>query len=204
MTLASIFSLFGAMMALAIVPDASVLAVVARSVASGLWHGVVVVLGIIAGDVIFILLAIYGLSALSGVLGDLFVFVKYAGAAYLIYLGVLILRSQSSAFKVEDVQAASWISSFLSGLFLTLSDAKAILFYMSFLPAFLDLSAASFVDIVIVISLAGLTIGFTKLGYAYFALKGEGVFLKLNSFVSPSLIAGVVLIGVGIYLAVRS
>lgn len=88
MTLSSITGLFGAMIALAILPSPSVFALVARSIASGFLYGMVTVIGILVGDFVFIILAIYGLAAIAKTMDSLFVLVKYLGGTYLIWLGI--------------------------------------------------------------------------------------------------------------------
>ena len=159
MTFSSIAALLGAMIILALLPSPSVFAVVARSIASGFSHGLMTVIGIVVGDFVFIILAIYGLSALAETMDSLFVLVKYLGSAYLIWLGIELARSQSKTVKVEGIKESSWLSNFLTGLSITLADQKAIIFYLSFFPAFLDLSSVSIVDTAIIMAIAALAVG---------------------------------------------
>ncbi len=65
MSIISFFALAGAMLLLAIIPGPGVYAVVARALASGFKHSVIVILGIVMGDLIFLLSAIYGLAAVA-------------------------------------------------------------------------------------------------------------------------------------------
>ena len=65
MTVQRLISLFFAMVLLAALPSTSVLTVVARSLSAGFWHGSVTALGIVAGDIVFILFAVYGLAVLA-------------------------------------------------------------------------------------------------------------------------------------------
>ena len=75
MTLVSILALAGAMFLLAATPGPGVFATVARSLASGFGHATVVVAGIVTGDLVFLLLAIYGLASFAELLGDFFLFI---------------------------------------------------------------------------------------------------------------------------------
>ena len=195
--LSSMVALFGAMMVLAIVPDASVIAVVGRSMASGYTHGLVTVIGILVGDLVFLMLAIYGLSAIAETMGDLFVVVKYLGGAYLIWFGIGLWRARSTTVEVEEIQEISWVSNFLCGLTITLGDPKAILFYLSFLPAFLDVTRVSFQDIGIIMVLAAISVGGTKLGYAYMADKARLLFESSQAKTKVNVTAGSVMIGTG-------
>lgn len=166
MTLSSMAALFGAMIVLAAVPSVSVLAVSARSVSSGFVHGAMTALGVVAGDLIFILLAMFGLALLVEALGDWFVWVKYLGGVYLVWLGVSFLRSSGENTEVRDPRDASRLSSFMTGLLVTLGDQKAVLFYLGFLPAFVDLDGYSYVDVGVVAAIAVVAVGGVKLGYA--------------------------------------
>lgn len=204
MTLGSIFALFSTMVVLAMIPGPSVFAVVARSLSSGFTQGLITVFGIVVGDFIFIILAIYGLSAIAETLGSLFVLVKYLGGAYLIWLGIQLWRARSQFSELTEVEESSWFSNFLTGLFITLADHKAIFFYMSFFPAFLDLSQVTIFDVGIVLLLAAIAVGGSKLGYAYLANKARFLFKSSRAKRIINMMAGTVMIATGIFLIVKN
>lgn len=175
-TLAGVASMFAAMAVLAAIPGVSVATVSARAAASGFRHGVIATLGVVAGDILFILIAMSGLILLAETMGDLFALVKLLGGGYLVWLGVSLLRSSGALGAAAGrADGASALSSFLAGAAITLGDQKAILFYFGFLPAFVDLSAASWVDAGVVIVTAGVAVGGVKIGYAYMADRGRGL-----------------------------
>ncbi|TVQ24337.1 MAG: LysE family translocator [Leptolyngbya sp. DLM2.Bin15] len=198
-TLGNVFALFGAMVVLALIPSVSVLAVSTRSATSGLIHGALTALGIVLGDIIFILIAILGLSLLIEAIGPFFVLIKYLGAAYLMVIGVQLCRAKPASLEVGEMIPSSHLSSFLTGLLITLADQKAIFFYLGFFPAFLDLSKVSYLDAGIIIATAILSVGGVKLGYAILADRAR---LLVSAKVRRSLnwLAGIVLIAVGIFL----
>jgi threonine/homoserine/homoserine lactone efflux protein len=169
MTFSSIVALFSAMVVLASIPSVSVLAVSTRSATSGFIHGVFTTIGIVLGDIIFIIIAIWGLSFLAETMGSLFVLIKYFGGAYLILLGIGLCRSKSKDVETEEVIESSLLSSFLTGLSITLADQKATLFYLGFFPAFLDISKISYFDTGIIIAITIVAVGGVKLGYAFMA-----------------------------------
>ena len=181
MTFGSSVTLFGAMVVLALVPSISVLAVTTRSAASGFIHGVSTTAGIVVGDVFFIILAIFGLSVLADTLGSLFVLVKYLGGTYLIWLGITLWRSRPKAVEEDGVTESSLLSSFLAGLFITLGDQKAILFYLVFFPAFVDLSTLSYLDAGIIILIAIIAVGGVKLAYAFMADRARLLFKRSDA-----------------------
>ena len=94
MTFTTIVALFSAMVVLASIPSVSVLTVSTRAATSGLIHGVFTTVGIVVGDIIFIIIAIWGLSRLAGTMGGLFVLVKYLGGAYLMVLGIGLSKTK--------------------------------------------------------------------------------------------------------------
>lgn len=200
MTFGNAAALFGVMAVLAAIPSVSVLIVTVRSAASGFLHGVFAALGIVAGDIFYVAVAIFGLSVLADKMGDLFVLVKYLGGAYLVWLGIALLRSKPKTVEAGEA-GESLLSSFLTGLFITLGDQKAILFYLGFFPAFLDMSTISWLDAGIIVAITVVSVGGVKLGYAYMAdragaLAGSGFGRGMNR------VAGSIVIAVGMFLIV--
>lgn len=84
MTWLGAVTLFLIMLTLAALPSASVALVVTRSATAGFANGVAVALGIVVGDLLFVALAILGLSLLAETMGAFFAILKYLGGAYLI------------------------------------------------------------------------------------------------------------------------
>jgi threonine/homoserine/homoserine lactone efflux protein len=203
MTFSSIVALFSAMLVLASLPSVSVLAVTTRSATSGFIHGVFTTIGIVLGDIIFIIIAIWGLSFLAETMGSLFVLIKYLGGAYLILLGIGLCRSKSKDVQTEEVIETSLLSSFLTGLFITVGDQKATLFYLGFFPAFLDLSKISYLDTGIIIAITTVAVGGVKLGYAFMADRAR---LLISSRIRKgiNITAGCVMIAVGVFLVTKA
>ena len=134
MTYSSTAFLLFAMAVLAAIPGVSVLTVSARSAAYGFTHGAFTALGIVIGDILFILLAIFGLAFLAESMGHLFVWLKYLGGVYLIWLGITLWKPGAKIHAPENNTKSSLLSSFFTGLLITLADQKAIFFYLGFFP----------------------------------------------------------------------
>jgi threonine/homoserine/homoserine lactone efflux protein len=196
----SVIALFTAMLVLAFVPGLSVLVVSARSAASGFIHGVFATLGIVTGDIVYIVLAIYGLTVMVDLMGNYFVLVKYLGGAYLIWLGVVLWRKKSENPIIEGNTEASLLSSYMTGLLVTLSDQKAILFYLGFFPAFVDLSTLTYVDTGIIILIAALAVGSAKLVYALMASRAGMLTNSSRARKGLDVAAASVMICVGFFL----
>ncbi|OUC12026.1 MAG: hypothetical protein B0A82_24555 [Alkalinema sp. CACIAM 70d] len=201
-TLNSGVALFSAMTLLAALPSVSVLAVVTRSTSLGLLHGICTSVGIVVGDVVFIIIAIFGLALIVTTLGSFFFLIKYFGGAYLIWLGIQLAQAKSTQTGPETVDKASLFSSFLAGLLITLADQKAVLFYLGFFPAFINLATISYLDTAIIITIAILAVGGVKVIYACIADRFNRLIhhqfrQQLNT------IAGIVLIAVGVFLIIK-
>jgi threonine/homoserine/homoserine lactone efflux protein len=203
MTLTSTFTLFIAMLVVAIIPGPGVFAVVSRSMASGFFHGVVTAMGIVCGDYVFIILSIYGLSTVAQSMGELFIVVRYCGAAYLCWLGITLLRNSTRSIEVQSIKELSWSSNFFAGFLTTLANPKAILFYASLFPAFVDVTSVTMLDLAIVMFVITIAVLGVMVTYAYLTTRASQLFqsAKANRILNMS--AGSVMLGCGLLLALR-
>ena len=203
MSLTTFIALFISMVVLALIPGPGVLTVTARSASAGLRHGLSTTAGIVTGDFVFITLALLGLATLSSVLGELFFIIKYIGAAYLIWLGVSLLASTPSSNAGGVINRPKHTASFAAGLITTLSNPKAILFYLSFFPAFLDLSHIAISDAALLYVITTVSVGGVMFGYAYIACKAKSIYSNSGKVRILRFGSGSMLVGSGIYVAVR-
>jgi len=205
MSLVEILALFAAMAALALVPSTSVALVVARTSSAGFSHGSAVAAGIVAGDLVFVFLAVLGMAALAEVVGSFFLILRYLAGAYLIWFGISLMRSEVSLSVGDSGRSASKLSaSFLSGLLLTLGDVKAIFFYASLFPAFVDLATITALDIAIIAVITVVAVGGVKLGYAYFAGFVVSFAINHRAERAVKVTAGSFMVGAGSYLIARA
>ncbi|MBW4575609.1 MAG: LysE family translocator [Aphanothece sp. CMT-3BRIN-NPC111] len=203
MTFSSIVALFSAMIVLASIPSVSVFTVSTISAISGFIHGVFTTIGIVVGDIIFIIIAIWGLSFLAETMGNLFVLIKYLGGAYLMLLGIGLCRSKSKNVETEEVVKSSLVSSFLTGLLITLGDQKATLFYLGFFPAFVDIYKISYFDTGIIIAITIVAVGGVKIGYAFMAHRAR-LLISFKIRKRINIAAGCVMLAVGIFLITKA
>ena len=196
-------TLFTTMFVLACIPGVSVLTVTARSAAHGFRNGVMTTAGIVLGDIVYILIAVYGLSILADTLGDRFLLVKYLGAGYLLWLGVGLWRSVADRDKVENSRNTTSLASFLAGLAITLADQKAILFYLGFFPSLINLTVITGADTMLIIAIASLAVGSAKLLYAHLAVRGSTLSSGAGFERGIRAAAGGLLIAVAIYILLR-
>ena len=131
----------GASLALLIVPGPAVVYIVTRSLDQGRRAGIVSTLGIEAGTLVHALAAAVGLSALIASSATAFTIVKYAGAAYLIYLGVRKLLQREP--PDEDAPPSPSSRLFLEGVVVQVLNPKVAIFFLAFLPQFVDPSGGA-------------------------------------------------------------
>ena len=175
LSLGGVAALFLAMALLAAAPSVSVLLVSTRAVTGGFRQGAYAAAGVVAGDVVFILLAVFGLVLIAEALGSAAFLLQVAGGLYLLALAAHIWRARALPAPAPGQETGSGVSSFVSGLLVTLGDQKAILFYLGFLPAFVDLQTLRFVDALAIIAVAMVAVGGVKLGYAWGACRAGRV-----------------------------
>ncbi len=200
MTIFSILGLAAAMFLLAITPGPGVFATVSKALSSGFNHAVPVVIGIVVGDLIFLLFAIYGLSLIAETFSELFTIIKYIGGGYLIFLGIKLWFSTPSKTDIAELKPQSKKFSFLGGLSITLGNPKVILFYLGFLPTFVDLKTLSNTDIALVAFVVSLVLGSVMLFYAFTASRARQLFKSESAQNKMNKTAGSVMIGTGAIL----
>jgi threonine/homoserine/homoserine lactone efflux protein len=123
---------------LAVTPGPGVLYIVARTLAQGRAAGLVSVAGVALGNFGNALGAAVGLAALFAVSSLAFMIVKYAGAAYLVYLGLRALRRPIAPDEAARFEAPRLGRIFRDGVLVALLNPKTALFFAAFLPQFID------------------------------------------------------------------
>lgn len=206
MSAIEIISLFGIMFVLAAIPSTSVALVVTRSATLGVRNGIAVTAGIVLGDLVFIMLAILGLSIIAETMGTLFMVIKYLGALYLLWFGFSLLTTQTkTAISVNKAtEKGSLIASFLAGFFLTLGDVKAIIFYVSLFPTFIDLAELQTAEILMIMFITVASVGSVKFLYALSAVKVANFARELKFESVARKTAGGLMVGAGTYLIVKT
>ncbi|MBG3875783.1 LysE family translocator, partial [Desulfovibrio oxamicus] len=206
MTAHSLAALAVALFILAITPGPGVFAVLSAALGRGLPTALALTAGIICGDMIFLLLAMAGLTVLAESMGELFLLVRLGGAAYLIWLGIGLWHGASTAHPLaasgesasegaapadsasgypasgaDTAALAATAPSRLSrplrtacgGLALTLGNPKVIVFYVGFLPTFVDLRTLDATGAALVAATTVTVVGCVLGGYAVMAARAR-------------------------------
>jgi threonine/homoserine/homoserine lactone efflux protein len=140
-------------------PGQDMILVMSRSVAQGIAAGVVTAAGVSVGLVGHTVLATLGLGAIVRTSEWLFIVLKFVGAAYLVYLGMGLLRTKQSGLPVGVQPTRTLGRLFVDGAVSNLSNPKIAIFYFAFLPQFVAPSAhyPTLTVFVLGLAFAGLT-----------------------------------------------
>ena len=203
MTVYNALSLFIIMFFLSLIPSTSSILVATRAVTYGFLNGVCTAAGIVVGDLILVLIVMLGLIGLTENWDESLI-IRYCAAAYLIWVGINLVKSTSTTIDIEKPShlklSGQNISSFFSGLCITMGDLKAIFFYLSFLPAFVELSSLRFKEAMTICIIVALTVGAGKVGYAYLGSKIKFMSKRFKIQKYLTIISGTLIIGVGLIL----
>jgi threonine/homoserine/homoserine lactone efflux protein len=178
-----------------VIPGPAVFYVVGRSIGQGRAAGLVSVLGIHVGTLIHVAAAAVGLSALLASSAAAFAVVKYMGAAYLIYLGVQKLRNEES---LDVSRAASGIKLrriFVEGVVVNVLNPKTALFFLAFLPQFVDPSRGNVVGQILFLGILLTAMGLTSdtlwalsAGTVAHLLRGNPRWMRTQRYVSGGML----------------
>ena len=118
-------------------PGPSVLLTVAHSISFGWRPALSTVAGETMGIAVQLIIAAIGLTSLLNVVSQAFEWLRWAGAAYLVYLGIKQWRSANKALEL-DTSSVSKTNLFVQGLIITIPNPKSLIFIAAFLPQFID------------------------------------------------------------------
>ncbi|MGK4001451.1 LysE family translocator [Sorangium sp. So ce1036] len=124
-----------------VTPGQDMVLVMSRSLAQGSSAGMATASGISVGLLGHTALAALGLGSILMASSALFLVLKLVGAAYLVYLGVRLLRAPAAALELSGARASSLVKLFAEGALSNLSNPKVTIFYLAFLPQFVPADA---------------------------------------------------------------
>jgi threonine/homoserine/homoserine lactone efflux protein len=188
--------------ALNLVPGPDMLYVIGRSVGQGRKAGIVSSLGVFVGCWVHILAAAFGIAALLRSSPMAFSVVRYAGAAYLIYLGIRMLW-QKTDLASQQLKAESLISTFRQGAITNVLNPKVAIFFLAFLPQFIDAHRGSVAIQIVVLGLI-FNVGGTLVNLAVAYAGGIlGELLRRNQAIArlQRRFTGLIFVGLGLRLA---
>ncbi len=192
---------FAAAFVLAITPGAGIFYVLARTLAGGRREGVESSLGTFVGGLFHVTAAALGISAILAASAVAFHTVKYAGAAYLVWLGIRMIRSRNEAMPEKTEAPAG--GAFRQGIFTEALNPKTALFFLSFIPQFIAPERGHVFWQFVALGVFSVTMNTAAdLAVVYLAAPLERKLKSSAKFRSRQKVAsGAGMIGLGVYVA---
>jgi threonine/homoserine/homoserine lactone efflux protein len=188
-----------AALVLVFMPGPNTLYIIARSVQQGRIAGIISSLGVQVGSLFHVAAATLGVSAILLSSALAFNIVRYAGAAYLIYLGVKTLLTGKRVTEAGTVEGKSLSRAFYQGVVVSLLNPKAALFFFAFLPQFVDARRGSAATQIMFLGAIVVVLGALSDSIYTLLSGGVGNLLRgnLNFLRAQRYFAGSVYIGLG-------
>jgi threonine/homoserine/homoserine lactone efflux protein len=184
-------------------PGPGIAAIVARSLSTGFRRAVPFVLGIAAADLIWLAFSALGLTLLMQSFHGVFLAIKYAGCAYLIYLAWKLWTAPVKSLEQEPAARGEGFRLSLGGVALTLGNPKVMVFFISILPLVVDLQALTPLAFAEVAVLTMLIINTTLLAYAYAADRARRLVASPRTMRRINRVTGGVMAGAAAAIAAR-
>jgi len=182
-----------------LVPGPTVTLIVANSLTHGTRAGLANVAGTQAGLAVFVAVLVIGLASVIKTMGVWFDWIRFLGAAYLIYIGIRMWRSSGRLDEPGRTPKPRG-GFFLQGFLVMLSNPKVVVFFGAFIPQFVDPSGNYVAQVILLGLIAMLTAAVTDGAYAVLTGRARGLFTQARVRLVSKLSGGV-LIGGGVWLA---
>jgi threonine/homoserine/homoserine lactone efflux protein len=200
MSLQAYLAFVVACIALALLPGPIVSLLIANGLRYGTRAALINVVGAQTGLAIVIGIVAVGLASLMATMGYWFDWVRFAGAAYLVWLGIKLIRSPVEGISVDEKPAPPRGGFFLQGFLVLLSNPKVLIFFGAFIPQFMDMSQPHFPQVALLGVTFMVTAAMTDAVYALLAGRARKFFSARRTRM-VSRISGGFMIGGGIWLA---
>ncbi|MES0101919.1 LysE family translocator [Mesorhizobium sp. M0019] len=191
----------------AYIPGPAMLYAAAQTMARGRWSGLMAALGIHLGGYVHVFAAAVGLSVLFHAVPVLYMAVKLVGALYLIWLGVSLFRAKAQGDVVlPGIQPKSARRAFFESIAVEVLNPKTAIFFMAFLPQFIDASAALPVWLQFVVLGTIVNLMFSSADIVCVILAGAVIARLRRSSRAQRLMrraGGAVLVGLGVHVALQ-
>ncbi|MFA7275346.1 MAG: LysE family translocator [Pseudobdellovibrionaceae bacterium] len=191
-------TLIAATAILGLSPGPAVFATIARAIGHPFHQTLLFIAGIVLADFVFAVLAMEGFAVLVSKYDILFLMLRFGGAAYLLYLGTKVLFSRSSPHEINAIEPETGWKLVASGFLLTAGNPKDLLFFVSFLPAFIDVKQAETGEILTAALLIVITFVATLSFYALLASWARNWLSNPRTSLWLNRLAGGILILVGL------
>jgi threonine/homoserine/homoserine lactone efflux protein len=185
-----------------ITPGPGVFALLARGMTLGTKQCIPLAFGMSISDIIYLIFACLGLATIAQNYALLFEFIRIAGALYLFYLGYKMFTTPIKIETVSKDKAAKkdFFLGFMQGFLISASNPKVILFYIAFLPTFLDIKSLSAYDIFLASALALVALMIGLMFVSILAAQAKQVLKSQKALKRLNYTAGSIMIAAGSFL----
>ncbi|MCX7569302.1 LysE family translocator [Tumebacillus sp. DT12] len=203
--LATLGTFVAVVFGLFLIPGPAVLLTVTRTVQGGRRGGLMAGLGIATGDFIHTLFAAVGLSAILLTSAFAFNFVKFAGVAYLVYLGIRAILEKPSDPQLPEVAPVTPLKSYGSAILAEVLNPKTALFFLAFLPQFVDPSRGAVVMQFLMLGAIFAVLGVIYTTMIVLTVRPLGRLVGRVSWIGrwSGKIVGLIYIGLGVKVALQ-
>lgn len=184
-------------------PGPAMLAVLSTGIVKGSRPALFMGAGVAIGDVILVSLAMIGLAAAAAAFGWLFGFVKYAGAAWLVWLGIRMWRAPVQPLDEAEAREHRLSRQFWLGGAIALGNPKAILFHASLMPLLMDVTRLTLADALVIVAIVAAVNLVIMSGYALLAGRAARWLRTPARIRAVNRVAGGTMVGAGALIATR-
>lgn len=205
MTLATMLLFLLAYATAVAVPGPGLAALIARVLARGTAGVAPFIAGFIVGDLVWFAIAAAGMAALAESLGALFIVIRFAGAAYLLYVAYKLVTARPDPVDLSTQAppgGGAW-RAFATSLALALGNPKVILFFMALLPTVLDLSTLTLTTGLELAFLICVVQAALLAGYTLAAARARRLFTSRKAMRALNIATGTVITGAAVAVATR-
>ncbi len=185
--LLSVISFLGAAIVLTLMPGPDNLFTLAQSIAKGKNAGIFTTLGLCTGLLVHIAAATIGISAVIYKSAFAFTIVKYAGAAYLLFLAFKSFKEKASTFNLNNEDSLDYKSLYKKGVIMNLLNPKVSLFFLAFFPQFINYENGSVSIQMLVLGILFLVQTFVIFSFISIFAGKVGYFLRKNPTLSKKI-----------------
>jgi len=184
-------------------PGPAIAALVARIMARGTGGIAAFCAGLVIGDLIWLSCAMFGLAALAALFQPVFQIVKYAGAAYLLFLAWKLWRDSGAPVQAEPVRGQG-LQLFGAALLLSLGNPKIMLFYLALMPTVIDLTRLTMLDMAELAAIVAVVVSIVLTGYVILAAQARRMFTSPRALQTVNRTAGVAMVGAAVAIVTRN
>jgi threonine/homoserine/homoserine lactone efflux protein len=202
MDLAALVLFASTLLVAAASPGPGIAALVARVIGRGLDGAPAFAAGLVLGDLVWLAVATLGLAVVAQTFHEIFLVIKYAGAAYLIYLAYRMWTAPVVARDVAaDRRRESHVRLFVAGLALTLGNPKVVAFYLALLPNLIDLTRVGVVGYVELASICVVVLTIVFGAYVIAAARARALFRSTRALRLLNRAGGTMMAGAAVAVA---